>query len=107
MRRCFLFELFSEVGSFAAAARAAAVVLLHSLALEEKAPFTNQPRPTKQEQPRKGPAQCFVRIKPGEYPTLWSIYRPKFADGEAQGVKFKCAAPNFSSSVLGSLVHKN
>ncbi|CDJ62433.1 hypothetical protein, conserved [Eimeria necatrix] len=83
-RRLFERELglSHEIGSFAAAARAAAVVLLHSLALEEKAPFTNQPQPTRQEQPRKGPAQCFVRIKPGEYPTLWSVYRPKFADDQ-------------------------
>lgn len=74
--------LSHEIGSFAAAARAAAVVLLHSLALEGRGFFPERFNPKIQELPRKGPSQCFVRITPEEYPTVWSVYQPKFASDE-------------------------
>ncbi|KAL8453089.1 hypothetical protein Emed_000959 [Eimeria media] len=72
--------LSHEIGSFAAAARAAAVVLIHSLAMEDGCSTRQSLRTNAVEREiRKGPAQCFIRITPEEYPTVWSIYKPKFA----------------------------
>ncbi|CDI86473.1 Apicomplexan-conserved protein Pf 23619083 and Py 23490592 low complexity 1667 aa, related [Eimeria praecox] len=84
-RRLFERELAlnHEIGSFAAAARAAAVVLLHSLTLEERSGSSEKLKPANQErQQRNGPAQCFIRIRPEEYSTLWRVYQPKFPDDE-------------------------
>ncbi|CDJ47230.1 hypothetical protein, conserved [Eimeria brunetti] len=84
-RRLFERELAlnHEIGSFAAAARAAAVVLLHSLTLEERDGSREKFKPANQErQQRTGPAQCFIRIRREEYPTLWRVYQPKFPDDE-------------------------
>ncbi|KAL8456053.1 hypothetical protein Emag_000128 [Eimeria magna] len=75
--------LSHEIGSFAAAARAAAVVLIHSLAMEDGCSTRQRFRASVVErQVRKGPAQCFIRITPEDYPTVWSIYQPKFACGK-------------------------
>ncbi|KAL8433187.1 hypothetical protein ACSSS7_004075 [Eimeria intestinalis] len=84
-RGVFKCAVFSEIGSFAAAARAAAVVLIHSLSVEDGCPA----RPSFQasaveRQMRKGPAQCFIRVTPEDYPTVWSVYKPKFACGDPQ-----------------------
>ncbi|KAL8275846.1 hypothetical protein Esti_000409 [Eimeria stiedai] len=72
--------LSHEIGSFAAAARAAAVVLIHSLAMEDGLSTSQSFKASAVErQMRKGPAQCFIRITPEDYPTVWSVYKPKFA----------------------------
>ncbi|KAL8428234.1 hypothetical protein Efla_005336 [Eimeria flavescens] len=75
--------LSHEIGSFATAARAAAVVLLHSLAMGDYLGSRHRSGSDAYElQTRKGPAQCFVRMTPEEYPTMWSVYKPKFACDE-------------------------
>lgn len=101
------FCFFSEIGSFAAAARAAAVVLIHSLALDERVTTKERTGLISQERSeRKGPSQCFVRITPEEYPTLWSVYQPKFADGEDSWqipFKKKSASGTFCEPVRSGL----
>ncbi|OEH77676.1 hypothetical protein cyc_08027 [Cyclospora cayetanensis] len=84
-RRLFERELAlsHEIGSFAAAARAAAVVLLHSLPLGERASYAQPFQPAScTDRAYKGPFQCFVRITPEDHPTMWKVYQPKFAGDE-------------------------
>ena len=84
----------SEIGSFAAAARAAAVVLVHSLTLEERDGSGEKFKPANEErQQRKGPPQCFIRIRQEEHSTLWRVYQPKFPDGKLMTYQDACHPP--------------
>ena len=57
-------------------------MLIHSLALEGRVAAAEPPPAMSSKQVgRSGPAECFIRITAEDYPTIWSVYQPKFSAG--------------------------